>query len=170
MYRSIIIIIFNTVLLSSCGIYSFNGASIPKEANTITIEYFTNKAPTIQPMLSQIFTEKLKDRFIEQTDLVLSENGDLSFNGYISNYNIQPIAITSNETASKKSTTRSLFLLTDDPAGSLWTSQGVISRLSITINYMRTPVPPPGLTKSNEGFFFSFSTSIITLIFPPSFS
>ena len=101
MYKSAIVIIFSVVLLSACGIYSFTGASIPKEANTITIEYFSNKAPTVQPILSQVFTEKLKDRFIEQTDLVLSENGDLSFNGYISDYNIKPIAITSNETASK---------------------------------------------------------------------
>ena len=38
--------------------------------------------------------------FLEQTNLSLSENeGDLSFSGYISKYQIKPMAIKANETA-----------------------------------------------------------------------
>ena len=93
-----------TILLSffftSCGIYSFTGASIPSEAKTISVSYFNNKAATVQPYLSQVFTERLKDMFLEQTNLSLSENeGDLSFSGYISKYQIKPMAIKANETA-----------------------------------------------------------------------
>ena len=88
------------ILLASCGIYSFTGASIPLGAKTVSVQYFPNKAATIQPNLSQVFTEKLKDIFVEQTNLTLTEGeGDLSFSGHISKYQIKPIAIQSNETA-----------------------------------------------------------------------
>jgi hypothetical protein len=96
--------LISTILLSititSCGIYSFTGASIPSEAKTISVNYFNNKAATVQPSLSQVFTERLKDLLLEQTNLSLSENeGDLNFSGYISKYQIKPIAIKANETA-----------------------------------------------------------------------
>tara|TARA_B100000767_G_scaffold266622_1_gene284240 strand:- start:618 stop:1112 length:495 start_codon:yes stop_codon:yes gene_type:complete len=88
------------ISLTSCGIYSFTGASIPKEAKSISVDYFNNKAATVQPSLSQVFTERLKDIFLEQTNLILSENeADLNFKGYISKYQIKPIAIKANETA-----------------------------------------------------------------------
>jgi hypothetical protein len=95
-----------TILLSfsiaSCGIYSFTGASIPSEAKTVSVQYFNNKSATVQPTLSQVFTERLKDIFLEQTNLTLSENeGDLSFRGHISKYQIKPMAIKANETAGK---------------------------------------------------------------------
>ena len=96
----IILTILLSISLMSCGIYSFTGASIPKEAKTISVDYFNNKAATVQPTLSQVFTERLKDMFLEQTNLSLSENeGDLSFSGYISKYQIKPMAIKANETA-----------------------------------------------------------------------
>jgi len=96
----IILTILFSISLNSCGIYSFTGASIPTEAKTISVDYFTNKAATVQPSLSQVFTERLRDMFLEQTSLSLSENeGDLSFSGYISKYQIKPMAIKANETA-----------------------------------------------------------------------
>ena len=88
------------LFLNSCGIYSFTGASIPAEAKTVSVQYFNNKAATVQPTLSQVFTERLKDMFLEQTNLILNENeGDLAFSGYISKYQIKPMAIKANETA-----------------------------------------------------------------------
>ena len=96
----LILTILISVSFNSCGIYSFTGASIPAEAKTISVDYFTNKAATVQPSLSQVFTERLKDIFLEQTNLSLSENeGDLNFSGYISKYQIKPMAIKANETA-----------------------------------------------------------------------
>ena len=97
------------ILLASCGIYSFTGASIPPDAKTVSVQYFPNKASTIQPNLSQVFTEKLKDVFVEQTNLTLSEDeGNLSFSGHISKYQIKPIAIQSNETAGQNRLTISV--------------------------------------------------------------
>ena len=91
-----------SILISSCGIYSFNGASISKNTKTITIKYFTNNASTIQPTLSQVITEKLKDYFTQQTNLLINDNGgDLKFSGEITKYEIKPMAIQSNEVAGK---------------------------------------------------------------------
>jgi len=98
----LILTILLSIYLTSCGIYSFTGASIPTEAKTISVDYFSNKAATVQPSLSQVFTERLKDMFLEQTNLNLSENeSDLRFSGYISKYQIKPMAIKANETAGK---------------------------------------------------------------------
>ena len=89
-----------SISLNSCGVYSFTGASIPAETKTVSVQYFNNKAATVQPTLSQVFTERLKDMFLEQTNLTLNENeGDLAFSGYISQYQIKPMAIKANETA-----------------------------------------------------------------------
>jgi len=105
----LILTILISISITSCGIYSFTGASIPTEAKTISVDYFTNKAANVQPSLSQVFTEILKDMFLEQTNLSLSENeGDLRFSGYISEYQIKPMAIKANETAGKNRLTISV--------------------------------------------------------------
>ncbi|MBG65220.1 MAG: hypothetical protein CMP73_01000 [Flavobacteriales bacterium] len=107
----IYILFIHTTFLFSCGIYSFSGASIPSEAKSVYIETFPNQAQTIQPALSQIFTEKLKDIFIGQTNLNLSqEKGDLNFSGNITNYNIQPISIESNQTAAQNRLTITVYV------------------------------------------------------------
>ena len=105
----LILTIVISISLISCGIYSFTGASVPSKAKTISVNYFKNKAATVQPNLSQFFTERLKDILLEQTNLNLSENeGDLSFSGNISQYQIKPMAIKANETAGKNRLTISI--------------------------------------------------------------
>jgi len=107
--KNIIPIFFFTNLFIGCGIYSFNGASISKETKSITVEYFKNSALTKQPTLSQVLTEKLKDYFTQQTNLIISnQNGDLFFKGDIIKYDVQPIAIQSNETAGQNRLTISV--------------------------------------------------------------
>lgn len=96
-----IIYIFSVIiLLSGCGIYSFTGASIPPGAKTVSIKYFPNNADLVEPTLSQTFTDALRDKFASQTNLdVISENGDLQFEGAITNYEVTPVAITGDQTA-----------------------------------------------------------------------
>lgn len=100
---SFLSILFAIILLgfTSCKVkYSFTGASIPTEAKTVSIQYFPNNAPLVQPVLSQSLTEALKDRFLTETNLSLVEqNGDLSFEGSITNYVVTPVAIQGDETA-----------------------------------------------------------------------
>ena len=88
------------LLFCSCGFYSFTGASISSEVKTYSVAFFENKANTINSLLSSTFTEKLKDYFSSQLNIQqIEKEGDLSFTGHIINYEIKPIAISSNETA-----------------------------------------------------------------------
>ena len=97
--KHILLILFTT-LISSCGFYSFTGASISPDVNTFSVSFFKNKANTINSSLSNTFTEKLKDYFTSQTNLqMIDQGGDLTFSGEIISYNIKPIAIRANETA-----------------------------------------------------------------------
>lgn len=83
-----------------CGFYSFTGASIPPEAKTISVQQFPNNAPLVQPMLSQLITDALRDKFASQTSLsTVPINGDLAFEGAITDYRTQPVAPTGNEIA-----------------------------------------------------------------------
>ena len=87
--------------LTGCTVkYSLSGASIPLEAKTVSIAYFPNNAAMVAPILSPTLTDALQDRFARQTRLQLvSENGDLAFEGEILNYTSVPTAISGNETA-----------------------------------------------------------------------
>ena len=87
---------------ASCSVkYSFNGASIPPEAQTVSVQQFQNFATMVAPILSSSLTEGLQDLFSRQTRLTLvREDGDLSFEGEIVNYTSTPIAVTGDEYAS----------------------------------------------------------------------
>lgn len=86
--------------LSGCGVYSFTGASVPPEAKTISIGFFTNKAKLVEPTLSPIFTDILRDRFTTQLNLdMVDRNGDLDLQGEITNYETKPVAIQGDQTA-----------------------------------------------------------------------
>ncbi|MBC8464146.1 MAG: LptE family protein [Bacteroidetes bacterium] len=109
MKNALSIFLISSVLLSACGIYSFTGASISPEVETVSIAYFPNNAPMVQPTLSNTFTESLKDKFISQTNLdLLNNNGDLHFEGSITGYKVKPIAIQANETAAQNRLTISV--------------------------------------------------------------
>ena len=89
-----------SILVVSCGVYSFTGASIPADAETVSVAYFTTKATNTPATLNQTLTEGLRDLFINQTNLNLTEGeADLSFNGQITKYQLKPMAIKANETA-----------------------------------------------------------------------
>lgn len=93
------------------GCYTFSGASLSPDLKTISIAYFQNRASIVQPTLSQTFTEKLKDKFLSQTRLTLTNGeADLTFEGYISEYNTQPIAIQGNETAAQNRLSITVFV------------------------------------------------------------
>lgn len=94
------LVILLTCCLTSCGIYSFSGASIPAEAKTVSVQYFPNNAQLVNPLLSNTITNALNDMFVNQTTLQsVAQNGDLALEGEITGYNTAPIAITGNQTA-----------------------------------------------------------------------
>ncbi len=85
---------------SCTGGYSFTGADISADTKSFTVELFPNHASLVQPTLSNVFTETLKDKFLSQTNLqLLNDNGDLYFEGEITNYSISAQAYQGNETS-----------------------------------------------------------------------
>ncbi len=89
----------------SCGIYSFSGASIPAEAKTVSVDYFPNHAQLVNPMLSNNLTNALRDAMTNQTTLDMVEaGGDLTFEGEITDYRTNPVAITGQTAAMNRLT------------------------------------------------------------------
>jgi len=98
---SILTLFFIIISIQSCGIYSFTGGSVG-DAKTINIPFFPNNAAFVEPSLSQQFQTALQDKFLQQTNLSLTNgNADLTFEGEITQYRIAPIAATADQRASQ---------------------------------------------------------------------
>lgn len=90
---AIFAIIFGTLCQSSCKIYSFTGASIAPEVKTASVNTFDNVASTLNPLLVQMLTEKLKDKINAETRLtLLARGGDVDFDGVVLSYLVEPAA------------------------------------------------------------------------------
>ena len=91
--------------------YSFTGASISPDVKTISIRSFPDQQGKGPGMLSNTFTEDLKNKFASQTKLNLVESvGDIHLEGSITDYSIRPMGIQGNETASLNRLTISVFV------------------------------------------------------------
>ncbi len=88
--------------ITACsGGYSFTGGSVG-EAKTIAVSYFPNKAALVNPNLSIQLTEAIKDIFVQQTPLELTDgNADMVVEGSIVSYDVKPISAQGNETTSQ---------------------------------------------------------------------
>ena len=88
-------ILVSSAILYSCKIgYSFTGASISPAVKTVFIDYFANRARVVNPMLSQNFSEAMKDKFVNETGLSMErDQGDLEFLGEITGYDVRPLSI-----------------------------------------------------------------------------
>lgn len=96
-------VILCTVLMMGCKVsYSLSSASVPVEAQTVSIPFFPNTAALVTPTLSPTFTDALQQKFANQTKLTqVREDGDLSFEGEIVGYTSTPTAVTADEIASQ---------------------------------------------------------------------
>lgn len=88
-------------LLQGCkGGYSFTGTSIAPDVHSVSVDYINNMAMIVYPPLSNSLTEALKDKFTRTTRLSLvSYDGDLHFEGEITNYDVTSMGVTANEIA-----------------------------------------------------------------------
>ena len=84
--------------LSGCGVYSFSGVAIDNnKVKTISIDNFYNDSGSGPPNMSQLFTERIKDYYQQNTRLALvPENGDLQIEGAITRYEFVPVAARSS--------------------------------------------------------------------------
>ena len=99
-----------SVVFAACKVsYSFTGASIAPSVKTFSVYYFPNRAKLVNPNLSQQFTDGLQEKLIKQTSLnQISENGDLEFNGQITEYDVKPMNISKGDLAAQNRLTISV--------------------------------------------------------------
>lgn len=89
------------LLLASCKYYNFTGGSTGS-AKTFQVGFFQNRAPIVKAGLDRDFTLYLQDLINNQTSLSLTDrNADLSYEGEITQYNVSPMAATSDQSAAQ---------------------------------------------------------------------
>jgi hypothetical protein len=132
----LLVLILMLAVLGGCKVYSFTGASISPETKTISIQRFPNNAMTVEPTLSQKFTDAMRDKFTSETNLImLNKGGDLQIEGAITGYRTSPVAIQANETAAMNRLTITVdvtFVNTQDD------SQNFKSNFSRYVDYPST--------------------------------
>jgi len=100
-YLIIIFSIAISLLINSCGIYNFTGAK-PINAKTFQVNYFQNNAPLIEPGIERTFTLELQDIIQNQTNLnLVSQGGELIYEGEIVDYRITPMTATADQRAAQ---------------------------------------------------------------------
>ena len=115
-YKQILIIAFSSLMLVSCGIYSFTGSSIPVGVETFQVNYFDNTAggkpgSTIEPGLDRDFTIALQDLIVNQTSLnLVNEGGDIIYSGEIVEYSVTPMAATAEIKAAQNRLTMAVMV------------------------------------------------------------
>ena len=95
------------LILQSCGVYSFTGASIPPGVTTYQVNFFENQAgnrpgSTVEPGLDNEFTIALQDLIMNQTNLdLVPQDGQLIYEGEITEYSVTPMSATAKITAAQ---------------------------------------------------------------------
>ena len=98
-FKRFFLIIISLIVIS-CGIYSFTGSSIPVGVETFQVDYFENTAggkpgSTIEPGLDRDFTIALQDLIVNQTSLnLVNQGGDIVYSGEITDFSVTPMAAT----------------------------------------------------------------------------
>ncbi|NMC39572.1 MAG: LptE family protein [Bacteroidales bacterium] len=100
-WRSLLVIMIGGFIFQGCKIsYSFTGASISPQVKTLSVQYFQNRASLVQPGLSQSLTDALSDKCKAQTRLsLISGNGDVNFEGEITDYSTRPLTVAADSRA-----------------------------------------------------------------------
>lgn len=95
-----LLILFLCIIMGGCGVYSFSQGAIPPEVKTISIDYFNNESGNGPPTLGQVFTEKLRGYYQQNSRLgIVKSNGDWHLEGRIVGWNFIPIAPAEDQTS-----------------------------------------------------------------------
>ena len=87
--------------LTSCSYYNFTGTG-KIDAKTFQVNYFQNTAALIEPGIERTFTLELQEILQNQTNLNLTNNnGDLVYEGEITEYRITPMTATADQFAAQ---------------------------------------------------------------------
>lgn len=101
LYKLILVLLITTTLVG-CGAYSFTGASISDKTKTFQINRFENNSLLVEPGLDVDFRNALITLLENQTNLGnVNSNGDIVYEGEITEYRISPTTATSQNTAAQ---------------------------------------------------------------------
>lgn len=91
------------LMLTACSVtYNFTGGTVDPDLNTISVEQLGNEAPIVVPYLALELTNQLQDRFLSQSRLSLtSGQADVIISGAVTNYRVDPVAISGDNRASQ---------------------------------------------------------------------
>ncbi|MBE9575248.1 LptE family protein [Flavobacterium proteolyticum] len=107
-YLIIVLSVTISLLLNGCGVYNFTGAK-PVDAKTFQVNYFQNNAPLVEPGIERTFTLELQDIIQSQTNLnLVSQGGELLYEGEITDYRITPMTATADQRAAQNRLTISV--------------------------------------------------------------
>lgn len=102
----LIILLFS---VSSCGFYSFTGASISPDTKTFQVNRFENNSLLVEPGLEVTFRNTMIAILENQTNLNnVNSNGDIVYEGEITEYRVSPTTATSENTAAQNRLTISV--------------------------------------------------------------
>ena len=104
----VLVSLFLIILYSGCSIsYKFNGANINYQTtHSISVADFPNNAAMVNPTLSNLISEGIRDQYQRQTRLqVLRKGGDLELEGEITGYDISQGAIGTDSYATESKLT-----------------------------------------------------------------
>lgn len=88
-------------MLSGCSVYNFTGTG-KIDAKTFQVNFFQNNADLIEPGIDRTFTLTLQDLIMNQTNLnLVSNGGDLVYEGEITDYRITPMTATADQQAAQ---------------------------------------------------------------------
>lgn len=95
------VILLSILFFASCGIYTPYGAQT-SGAKTFSVDYIKPQTPLASPSVAQNFTEALRDLIQRQSTLRLEDKeGELQFEGMITDYRISPVGVSGEETATR---------------------------------------------------------------------
>ena len=105
--KNSLLLLLIPLFFSSCGIYSFTGASVSPDTKTISILNFDDRSASGPTFLAQAFSEKAREYFQRNSSLSLvNRDGDLNLEGSITQYNLSPVAPVGNQGLERAAQTR----------------------------------------------------------------
>ncbi|MCK9281995.1 MAG: LPS assembly lipoprotein LptE [Melioribacteraceae bacterium] len=91
------------ISITACS-YSFTGASVPSHLKTIAIPVFKDQSGSGEPEMSDLFTRKTVQKFVEDNTLRVTDrnNADAIIDCTIQSLNDAPAIVSGNETVTQR--------------------------------------------------------------------
>lgn len=102
---AVIVIVSATFLNAGCKVsYGVRDIAIPDSIKTVKVNYIENKATYVNPQLSPLLTDKLRQKIVSQTRLsqTNNDNADWIINGTITNYSVSTSGISQQTEATNR--------------------------------------------------------------------